>query len=100
MFDGLLDLTLLPPMNLVVSAAHMSKLYSGEMDKVPGVVKVAVQRLEARVCAADGAPVRIDLDGEQPGKLPLNVECMAGRLQVRGRWPDARVPSPKVEAPR
>ena len=92
MFDGLMDILILPPMNPLVSAFHLPKLYTGEMDKVPGVLKASVHRFEAIATDPNAGPVLVDIDGEQPGKLPFAASCMPGRLQVRGGWLHSPVP--------
>jgi len=86
LFDGALDLIVLPPLSPLASARHLHRLYNGSMEKVPGVFRASVQRFEARACQEDGAPVLIDIDGEQPGKLPFAVETVRGALMVRGGW--------------
>ncbi len=82
--DGLFDLTVLPPLPPHRLAAHGWRLYEGSLAKIPGVVRVQVRRLDASVHA--GAPPLLDVDGEQPGELPVSMRCLKRVLQVRGGW--------------
>lgn len=86
MFDGLLDLTVLPPMNLISSAANLPRLYRGSAHNAPGAFRVAATRLEARCTSPSGGTLLVDADGEQPGQLPLKARVIPAALQVRGGW--------------
>jgi len=86
MFDGLLDLTVLPPMSLASSAANLPRLYRGSSHHAPGAFRVAVRSLEARCTSPSGGTLLADADGEQPGQLPLKASVVPGALQVRGGW--------------
>lgn len=86
MFDGLFDLTVLPPMSLVSSAANLPRLYRGSAHNAPGAFRVAVSSLEARCTSPSGGTLLVDADGEQPGQLPVQAKMLAGALQVRGGW--------------
>lgn len=86
MFDGWLDLTMLPPMGLHRSAIHLPRLYTGRAHRSPGAFHVAVRSLELRCTSPSGGTLLIDADGEQPGQLPLKVQLLPGALQVRGGW--------------
>ncbi|MFH1465677.1 MAG: diacylglycerol kinase family protein [Pseudomonadota bacterium] len=89
MSDGLLDLTVLPPMNLAASAANLPRLYKGTAHEAPGAFRVAVTRVVARSLASD-ASVPVDADGEQPGVLPVSAQVEPGALRVRGGWREPR----------
>jgi diacylglycerol kinase (ATP) len=58
-------------------------VYSGKHVHNP---KVSVARARKVVASAsDGAEVLLDVDGEQPGRLPATFELLPGALQVRAR---------------
>jgi diacylglycerol kinase family enzyme len=63
---------------------HGLDIYSG---KHLGHKKVKVsraRRVEATPAASDGgAEVLLDVDGEQPGRLPATFELVPGGLKVR-----------------
>ncbi len=86
MFDGWLDLTVLPPLGPFSSAANLPRLYRGTSHEAPGAFRVAVRSLEARCTSPSGTSLLVDADGEQPGQLPLSVELLHQALQVRGGW--------------
>ena len=84
MHDGQLDLTVLPEMGFVGAVAKSWRLFDGSAEKVSGVRVGLVEELRAE--APDGEQVLIELDGEQPGRLPLRVRVMKDALLVRGGW--------------
>ena len=84
MHDGLLDLVVLPPMGFVGAVARSWRLFDGSANKVRGSRALTVSSIE--VTSPRGDEVLIELDGEQPGHLPMNVEVLSGALQVRGGW--------------
>jgi diacylglycerol kinase family enzyme len=84
MHDGLLDLTILPPMGFVEAVAKSWRLFDGSADKVKGARVLQVESLKVEAEGAD--KVLIELDGEQPGVLPLEVRVLKGALQIRGGW--------------
>ena len=84
MHDGLLDLVVLPPMGFVGAVARSWRLFDGSASKVKGSRALSVSRLEVTNSGED--KVLIELDGEQPGHLPLSVEVLPGVLQIRGGW--------------
>jgi YegS/Rv2252/BmrU family lipid kinase len=58
-------------------------VYSGKHVTNP---KVSVARARKVVATADGSDeVLLDVDGEQPGRLPATFELLPGALQVRAR---------------
>lgn len=79
--DGLLDLVLVPPLGLVQTIASSPRLFSGTLEHVKKVSRIAVRSLEA--ATTDGRPMLVDVDGEQPGVLPLNAHVLPKVLLVR-----------------
>ena len=84
MHDGLLELTILPPMGLVGAVARSWRLFNGSAEKVKGARVLPVSSLEVQ--AMSKGEVLVELDGEQPGVLPLKVQVLTGVLQIRGGW--------------
>lgn len=84
MQDGHFDLTLLPPLSMVRQIVNGPMLYTGHLDRLPGVRRVRA----TSVCATapQGEGVFIDLDGEMPGCLPARFEVLSRALQIRGGW--------------
>jgi YegS/Rv2252/BmrU family lipid kinase len=56
-------------------------IYSGKHLKNPKVSVHRARRVEA--VPTDGAEVLLDVDGEQPGRLPATFELVAGGLRLR-----------------
>ena len=82
MQDGKMLMTLMLPMGSLKMGRHISKLYSGTVGSIPGVV---LGQIMSRAEAPAGEVVRIDIDGEQPGVLPATAVA-SKVLKVRGQW--------------
>lgn len=82
MSDGIADLTLIPHLPLSRLILGLPRLFTGTLDRVKGVSRVGVKS----ICAfADTAqPIRIDIDGEQPGSLPLTATVLREVLWIAG----------------
>jgi len=84
MTDGLLQMVLIPEMSWVRLLRRLPHLYSGSLEKVPGiisapVVELNVHNFEKKIC-------RVDVDGEQPGILPVSIRTIKKSLLVRSLW--------------
>jgi len=80
--DGLLDIVCLGDMKRREALALSSKIYHGDHIGVPKVSTTRGKRIVAR--AAPGEPdVLLDMDGETPGKLPIEVSVAPARVRVR-----------------
>jgi diacylglycerol kinase family enzyme len=86
MHDGHLDLLLMPEMGLAKSLKDVWRLYDGSAAKVPEVLRARVRSLRAESTEPRGAPILLDVDGEQPGRLPVQIRVLPGALQIRGGW--------------
>lgn len=84
MSDGVVDLTVLPAMPLVRTAMGSPRLYTGTIGRVKGVVKARIHTLVAK--PLDDREVLVDLDGEQPGALPVRVQVEPGAVRMVGQW--------------
>jgi len=80
--DGLLDVVCLGDMKRRESLALSSKIYHGGHIGGPKVSTVRGKTIVAR--PAPGEPdVLLDMDGETPGKLPIDVRVAPGLVRVR-----------------
>lgn len=84
MQDGLGDLVVVPRLSNARLIAGIPRLYTGRVDRVPGVVRRRMVSLDAE--AVDGSGLLVEVDGEQPGTLPLHVRVLPGTLLIRGTW--------------
>jgi YegS/Rv2252/BmrU family lipid kinase len=80
--DGQFDVAILGDFHVGELILHGLDIYSG---KHLALDKVRVERARRVVAEpVDGTEVLIDLDGEQPGRLPATFELLPSALQVRG----------------
>ena len=86
MQDGAIDGTFVPPVSTARLLFSMPKLYRGTIGSTQGVIETRLSRLSARSLGSD--PVRIDIDGEQPGILPATFTVLEKKLLIRGLWGD------------
>ena len=84
MTDGALDLTIIEDRSLRRTLALTPHLYRGTLATVSGVQTARITALQA--VAQPGGRAAIDIDGEQPGHLPLNVTVLAKAVRLRGVW--------------
>jgi YegS/Rv2252/BmrU family lipid kinase len=80
--DGLFDVVTLGDFTLSDLLLRGMDVYSGAHLKNPKVSVARARRVEAT--AEDGAEVLLDVDGEQPGRLPVRFEVLPRALRVRG----------------
>lgn len=80
MDDGLLDLVVVPDIGIGRLLLQTPMLYDGSIAAHPAVVSVAVREVSARPANAPAIPA--DIDGEQPGHLPVRVRCVHRALRV------------------
>ena len=87
MDDGVLALTVIPQLPLRRTLFGGYRIFTGTFSSVKGVSSASVSQLSARVL--NGAPVLVDVDGEQPGVLPVNATVLPKTVLVRAKWVDA-----------
>jgi diacylglycerol kinase (ATP) len=80
--DGRFDLVLVENMNLMESLTATPRLYSGTHLNHPQVRMIRAKTLRAESDPENKAPVRLELDGEQPGVLPAVFDILPGRLNL------------------
>ena len=78
--DGLVEVTLVPDLPTHRAILATPHLYRGTASNVKEVSSAKISKLEAE--ALDGAIVLLDLDGEQPGRLPVSVDVIPRTLLV------------------
>lgn len=78
--DGLFEVTLIPDLPKTQLARGLRHLYSGDAERVPGVLRFQASKVEA--CVEDGQQVLFEIDGEQPGRLDAVWEILPRALRV------------------
>jgi diacylglycerol kinase family enzyme len=76
--DGLFHVTVIGAMSLPLVFWHLPKLYTG---KIKVISQVSMQTGK-RVTAASEQRVLLDIDGEQPGTLPADLEIIPSALKM------------------
>jgi diacylglycerol kinase family enzyme len=84
MHDGLFELSLLPAAPRARQLVDARRLYDGHLARVEGAVRARVTRVRAR--SAGPAPLQVDLDGEMPGRLPVELQVLPRAIPMRGGW--------------
>jgi diacylglycerol kinase family enzyme len=76
--DGLFHVTVIGAMSLPLVFWHLPKLYTG---KIKVISQVSMQTGK-RVTAGSEQRVLLDIDGEQPGTLPADLEIVPSALKM------------------
>jgi diacylglycerol kinase (ATP) len=76
--DGIFHVTVIGAMSLPLVLWHIPKLYTG---KIKTIRQVSIQTGQ-RVTAYSEQRVLLDIDGEQPGILPAEMEIVPGALSM------------------
>ncbi len=84
MHDSCLDVTVLPPTSVGRSLLDTWRLYDGSAWKTRGARRFRATTLQAE--PLDDSQVLLEVDGEQPGVLPIRVEVLPSAMQLRGGW--------------
>jgi len=95
MGDGRFDVVVVGDLGALDMARGLPKIYSGNHIGSPGieVFRAALVRAEP---GEAGREILIDMDGEQPGRLPATFELLPGALRV-GVGPDVQIDVPAAE---
>lgn len=80
--DGLFHVTVIGDLSLPEVFRNLPKLYNG---RIKDVVKVSMVTGK-QVGAVSDQRVLIDVDGEQPGRLPVKVEIVPSALRIIADW--------------
>ncbi len=81
MEDGLFNLILLDELSPWQAFKELPKLYRGAHMQLPQVKQRLIRSLEAESLEAE-EPILIDMDGEQPGCLPLRAQICPGAIKL------------------
>ena len=76
--DGLFHVTVIGAMNLPTVLWHIPKLYLGGIERVRQVSMFTAKK----VSATSTQRVLLDIDGEQPGTLPAELDIVPGALKM------------------
>jgi YegS/Rv2252/BmrU family lipid kinase len=76
--DGLFHVTVIGELSLPEVFYYLPKLYNGKILQVKGVRSLTGKKVEA---LSDNR-VLLDVDGEQPGCLPVKIEIMPSALKI------------------
>ena len=79
--DGLFDVVVWSGLGIADFVTKRSMLYDGTHVKLPNTRILRARSVEAE--PLDEAPVLLDVDGEQPGRLPARFTILPGALRVR-----------------
>jgi YegS/Rv2252/BmrU family lipid kinase len=75
--DGLFEVTIVGDLTLAEILYHLPKLYNGRIAEVKKIRTLVGKRIEA----FSDQRVLLDVDGEQPGLLPVTIEMAPGNLR-------------------
>jgi diacylglycerol kinase (ATP) len=76
--DGLFHVTVIGDLRLAEVFRHLPKLYNARIEQIDKV-RILTGR---RISAVSEDRVLLDVDGEQPGTLPLTAEILPGALRI------------------
>jgi len=76
--DGLFQITVVGDLNLGQVFWNLPKLYNGKIYEHKKITKL----IGRRVAASSSQLVLLDMDGEQPGKLPAVVEIVPSAIRI------------------
>ena len=80
--DGAFDVVTIGDVSATTMILHSAKIYSGAHVKLPFVTVERAKKIHAE--STRGEEVLLDVDGEQPGRLPATFEILPGAIQVLG----------------
>lgn len=75
--DGLFNVTIVGDLSLAEVCYHFPKLYSGRIGEVKKVRMLKGRKIEA----FSDQRVLLDVDGEQPGRLPVTIDMVPGAVR-------------------
>jgi YegS/Rv2252/BmrU family lipid kinase len=76
--DGLFDVTVIDSMSIPLVFRRLPKLYNGKIKEIPQVFTKTAQK----VSLFSEQRVLIDIDGEQPGVLPADIEIVPAAIKM------------------
>ena len=75
--DGLFHVTLIGDLSLAEVFLNLPKLYNGRLTELKKVRTLVGKKVEAY----SDQRVLLDVDGEQPGQLPVTIDIIPGALR-------------------
>ena len=76
--DGLFQVTVIGDLSLAQVVANLPRLYNGRIYGHEKIWRVTGKR----ITASAAQPVLLDMDGEQPGRLPVIIEMVPAALSL------------------
>jgi YegS/Rv2252/BmrU family lipid kinase len=76
--DGRFHVIVIGDLTFAGVCRHLPKLYNGKIGTIGAVTTLTAARIDAEA----EEPVLLDVDGEQPGTLPLTAEIVPGALRL------------------
>jgi YegS/Rv2252/BmrU family lipid kinase len=76
--DGLFDITAIGDLSLPEVFLNLPKLYNGKIKDIDKVITLTGEKIEA----LSDQRVLLDVDGEQPGMLPVVIDIVPGALNI------------------
>lgn len=80
--DGLLDVTIWSGFGLLDFVLKQPQIYDGRHVRLPNTRTLRARTVELE--PLDEAPILLEADGEQPGRLPARFSVLPGALSLRG----------------
>ena len=84
--DGLFHITVIGDLSLAGVFRHLPKLYNGKIREIKEVSCLTGKKVEA----FSQEPVLLDVDGEQPGILPITIDIIPSALWVIMKHPSSK----------
>jgi YegS/Rv2252/BmrU family lipid kinase len=81
--DGLFHITIVGDFSMVEALKHLPKLYNGKIGDIKEVSFLTGKKVEA----FSRQPVLLDVDGEQPGSLPVTIDIIPAALWMITKSP-------------
>ncbi|MEZ4271113.1 MAG: hypothetical protein R3C68_06690 [Myxococcota bacterium] len=85
--DGRFEVVIIGDIGLSTFLRYSRKLYDGKHLSLPGIRCLSGSRI--RATPLGNRPVLMDVDGEQPGELPVAYDILPAALQVQAPWSQA-----------
>jgi diacylglycerol kinase family enzyme len=82
--DGFFDVVVLGDIGLVTFLRYSGKIYKGRHIGLPEIRELRGRVVEATPLGRE--PVLIDLDGEQPGRLPVRYGVLPSAIKLLAPW--------------
>jgi YegS/Rv2252/BmrU family lipid kinase len=83
--DGKFQITIIGDLHLAQVFYHFPKLYTGKIYETPKTEK----GIATRVAASSPQDLLLDMDGEQPGRLPVVLEIIPDAVRIISPVPSA-----------